>query len=400
MNRQRNFLFITAADLLARSAYQMGKTPLLPIFAVALGASDTFLGLIVSVSTFTGMVLKPFIGIFSDRWGRRGWLIAGTIFFALMPFLYRFVHSPEQLFAIRIVHGLATAIYGPVTLAMVVEQSPDRRAERLGLFGMARSAGYIIGPAAAGWMLLTMDPAAVFTVIGILSSLVFVPVLALPKTTGAKPQGDQGQSLLHQIRLALRSSGRTPAIWLSGGLEGATYVALYATKAFLPVYALASGVSVAAVGGFFALQEAVLMVARPAGGRFGDKKGYRLAIALGMVLLGLALPALTYADGIPALMGVALLTGIGQALIFPSTTALVSVQISGSNLGAGMGLRGTLRNAGKVSGPILGGILIQRFDYGGTFHVLGVMLLMGAALIWFGTQFSPRMRHRSRTEPI
>ncbi|MEE8363751.1 MAG: hypothetical protein V3S18_06755 [Dehalococcoidia bacterium] len=51
----RYFLYITAADLTVRSAYQMGKTPLLPIFAAGLGASDVLLGFIGSVSTLTGM---------------------------------------------------------------------------------------------------------------------------------------------------------------------------------------------------------------------------------------------------------------------------------------------------------------------------------------------------------
>ena len=85
MIRSRPFACITAADFTVRSAYQMGKTPLLPIFAAALGAGDAFVGFIVSVSTLTGMVLKPFVGALSDRWGRRGWLIIGTAFFAGMP---------------------------------------------------------------------------------------------------------------------------------------------------------------------------------------------------------------------------------------------------------------------------------------------------------------------------
>ena len=72
--------YIFVADLIARSAYQMGKTPLLPIFAATLGADGAFLGLIVSVSTFTGIISKPLFGILSDRWGRRIWLIIGTIF--------------------------------------------------------------------------------------------------------------------------------------------------------------------------------------------------------------------------------------------------------------------------------------------------------------------------------
>ena len=181
--RPLNFISITGADFIVRSAYQMGKTPLLPIFAMTLGATDAFLGFIVSVSTLTGMVLKPAIGILSDRWGRRWWLIVGTVFFAGMPFLYRFVHSPAELFGIRIIHGLATAIYGPVTLAFVAEGVKDRLAEKLGWFGMARSAGYIVGPAAAGWLLETgVSPVNVFTIIGLFSCLAFVPILITLRT--------------------------------------------------------------------------------------------------------------------------------------------------------------------------------------------------------------------------
>ncbi|MGB1288754.1 MAG: MFS transporter, partial [Aggregatilineales bacterium] len=183
MKRTRDFLSITFADFIVRSAYQMGKTPLLPIFAAMLGAEDIFLGLIVSVSTVTGLLLKPLIGILSDRWGRRIWLLIGTAFFVGMPFLYRFVQTPEHLFAIRMIHGLATAIYGPVTLAYIAELKPKNIAESLGWFGLARSGGYIVGPALAGWLLLYVDPVTVFTIIGIISSLAILPVLSLDEPT-------------------------------------------------------------------------------------------------------------------------------------------------------------------------------------------------------------------------
>lgn len=67
MKRPGDFAKILGADILVRAAYQMGKTPLLPIFAASLGAHEAFLGLIVSVSTYTGMLLKPFIGLLSDH---------------------------------------------------------------------------------------------------------------------------------------------------------------------------------------------------------------------------------------------------------------------------------------------------------------------------------------------
>ena len=261
MIRSRAFGYVTAADFIVRSAYQMGKTPLLPLFAASLGAGDFLLGTIVSVSTLTGMVLKPFVGILSDRWGRRCWLIVGTAFFAFMPFVYGLIDSPGQLFAVRIIHGTATAIYGPVTLAYVAGLSPSGRAERLGWFSLARKSGYVVGPAAAGWMLTTMDPVSVFTIIGLLSAAAFVPILLLPET-GAAPRRES-PSMLRHVQQALRKSGKVPAVWLAGGLDAGIYIAVYAAKTFLPLYAVSMGVSVAAVGIVFAIQEAVHMVLNP-----------------------------------------------------------------------------------------------------------------------------------------
>ncbi len=375
-----NFLSITGADFIVRSAYQMGKTPLLPIFAMTLGATDAFLGFIVSVSTLTGMVLKPAIGMLSDRWGRRWWLIVGTVFFAGMPFLYRFVHTPAELFGIRMIHGLATAIYGPVTLAFVAEGAKDRLAEKLGWFGMARSAGYIVGPAAAGWLLVAeVSPVNVFTIIGLFSCLAFVPILLLSEP--APRIKIVNLPIRQQIIHALKSGTHTPSVWLSGGLEASVFIALYAVKAFLPIYALSTRISVAWVGAFFSAQEGVHTALKPVGGRAGDRLGYFGAICLGMALMGIAFLLITLTNRVWGLMALGVLIGGAQALVFPATVALVSTQISALHIGAGMGLIGTLKNAGKVVGPILGGFLIQWLDFSPMFWSMGLLLLLGAGVV-------------------
>lgn len=389
MRRSKPFLNLMLADFLARSGYQMGKTPLLPIFADALGASGAFLGAIVSVSTITGLVLKPFFGILSDRGGRRVWLLIGTCFFAFMPFTYSFISSTEQLLVVRLVHGLATAIYGPVTLAYIAELSRGERgradtdpsvAEDIGWFQMARSGGYIVGPALGGLLLTVMDPAAVFTVIGLISCAVFVPVLQLPDTRPEKRQ--KRKPLLQHVRNAIRDGGRTPAIWLTGSLESITFVALYTLKAFLPIYALDAGVSAALVGGFFSLQEAIHVIAKPYCGRLGDRLGYLTSISLGMLTLAVSLPLVRVLDAGVAFLAPALMMGLAQALIFPAAIALVSNRISPEHLGAGMGLIGMMQNFGKVAGPILGGLAIQTLGYEATLLCLSAALALGTAVIW------------------
>ena len=389
MRRSKPFLYIMLADFLARSGYQMGKTPLLPIFADSLGASGAFLGAIVSVSTITGLVLKPFFGILSDRSGRRIWLLIGSCFFAFTPFLYGFISGTEQLLVVRLVHGMATAIYGPVTLAYIAELSRGDRgradteasvAEDIGWFQMARSGGYIVGPITAGWLLTVMDPATVFTVIGLISCAVFVPVLQLPDTVPAKKH--KLKPLLQHVRNAIRDGGRTPAIWLTGSLEAITFVALYTLKAFLPIYALDAGVSVALVGTFFSLQEAVHVIAKPYCGRLGDRWGYLTSISTGMLVLATSLPLVHVLDTGAAFLAPALMMGLAQALIFPAAIALVSDRISPEHLGAGMGLIGMMQNLGKVAGPILGGLAIQALGYQSTLLSLSAMLVLGTVVIW------------------
>jgi len=411
--KQSNFLAITAADFIVRAAYQMGKTPLLPIFAASLGATDALLGLIVSVSTVTGMVLKPGIGLLSDKWGRRIWFFVGALFFAGVPFFYRFVETPGQLFTIRLIHGMATAIYGPVTIAYVAEQAKTRRAERIGWFGAARSGGYIVGPFVASGLLLWLSPVDIFSVIGALSLLAFIPLMLLSSQPDRKRTGSTSrnrmtkesatqQPLATQFFAAMKAVRGANAVWISGGMEGFVYITLYALRAFLPIYALASGINVLFVGSFFSVQEIVYMLVRPVGGRIGDWNGFRRTLLYGIGLLGATLIFLSWQSvaertSAGTLLVVALLLGLSQALIFPSTIALAASQIEGEHLGAGMGIVGSLKNAGKIAGPILGGLLIGWLSYPTMLLLLGLLLWAAVGLIGLGHKRFDHIRTSFRT---
>ncbi len=402
--RSRPFLNLMLADFIARSAYQLGKTPLLPIFASSLGASGVWLGMIVSISTITGLFLKPLFGILSDSWGRRFWLFAGAGFFVFVPFLYRFIATPDQLLLLRLLHGTATAIYGPVTLAYIAELARGRSlAAGIGIFEMARSGGYIVGPLLGGWLLLSLAAVDVFTVIGLLSCAMFLPLLFLPPTRKApvspgelsgaqlqKTKRSPGKKRLGSawnlpalnLRAALTEAARLPAVWLTGGLEAAAFVALYTLKAFLPIFALEAGVSVALVGLFFSLSEAVHVLGKPVCGRLADKLGYLRAISLGMLLLAAALPMVRSLDADALFLLPACMLGMAQALVFPAAKALIADDISADNLGAGMGLLGALQNVGKVAGPVLGGFAIGALGYSGALLALSGLLIASTLALW------------------
>ena len=70
-----------------------------------------------------------------------------------MPFAYALVTSYESLVAVRFLHGFATAVYGPVSMAVVVGVAGDRRAEMLSWFSSITIIGNLVGAPLGGFLL-------------------------------------------------------------------------------------------------------------------------------------------------------------------------------------------------------------------------------------------------------
>ena len=384
MSTKFKLLNLTAADLIVRTAYQMGKNPLLPLFAAGLGANSTFLGFIVSASTLTGMLLKPFFGMLSDRWGRWVWFFIGTLLFSIVPFFYLFIESAHQLLILRLIHGTATAIYGPVTVAWVIEQRQGKNgtdnncAERLGWFGMARSAGYMLGPLLAAALLSVFEPEVVFAAIGLFSSSAFLPVLLL-KERNIPVSAHKNWNI--QFKDAMKTGFQTAELWFAGLLEFVVYIGLYSAKAFLPLYTLQQDIPIFWVGLFFTIQELVHLAARPFGGRLSDLTGHLPVISAGMMFAALSLGLMPFATSTQLLLLLAIGIGLAQALIFPSILALYAKKIDSRHTGAGTGLIGSFKNAGKIAGPIIGGLIIHWHDFSWMLWSMAGLLATGSLIL-------------------
>ena len=387
----RNLLFLRSnlarlflADFIVRGFYQIGKTPLLPLFAASIGAGELIIGFIVSVSTMTGMLLKPVFGILSDRWGRKVWLLVATILFSGMPFLYQFVTTEQELMVLRLFHGISTAIFGPVSLAYVAGINAKNLGERIAHFGISRLLASLFAPLIAGVLLTFLDFQTVFLLIGFCSLFGMIPIFLLSEDLVEKPQ--KKVSIINYFFTSFKYSIKIPTIWLAGFLELMVYLTIYAVKAFLPLFIISQeGGTVLQAGLFFFMQELAHVLFRPVGGKLSDKYGQPLIIIFGMVLLSLGLYLLTNLTDNLFLLP-AILFGIGQGLIFPSSVALLSKSARGNYLGAAMGFYGALRNFGKVIGPIIAGMLLSLFSYATVFNILaGIIMsaLLVFVLLWY-----------------
>ena len=82
------------------------------------------------------------------------------------------------------------------------------------------------------------------------------------------------------------------------------------------------------------------------------------------------------AESGPAMLVPAVLMGVAQALVFPSTMALVSTEADERHLGAGMGMIGTFKNAAKITGPVAAGVLVHYVGFEGALMVMAGFVLL------------------------
>jgi EmrB/QacA subfamily drug resistance transporter len=136
----------------------------LPTLVRQLHASNSQLQWVVDAFNllFAGSVLAA--GSLSDRFGRKGMLLAGLSVFGLASLAGGLTASPAQLIAARAVMGLGAAMVFPSTLSLLTNVFDERRERALaiGLWGAITGVAIALGPIVGGWLLELFDWRAIF----------------------------------------------------------------------------------------------------------------------------------------------------------------------------------------------------------------------------------------------
>jgi EmrB/QacA subfamily drug resistance transporter len=158
---------ILIALLLAALAINLDTTIVnvaLPTLVRQLHASTSQLQWVVDAFSllFAASVLAA--GSLSDRFGRKGMLLAGLSVFGAASVAGGLTDTPEALIAARAVMGVGAAMVFPSTLSMLTNVFSERRERALaiGLWGAVTGAAIALGPIVGGWLLQLFDWRSVF----------------------------------------------------------------------------------------------------------------------------------------------------------------------------------------------------------------------------------------------
>ncbi|WP_373894221.1 MFS transporter [Virgibacillus sp. CBA3643] len=352
------------------------QLPIITPYALDLGASHFMAGAIVAVYSLTNMVGNIFGGHLIDLFGRKKLLLIGMLSAAVILFFYPFAQTPEHLFLIRLLHGLAGGVLIPAAFAYVGDKTrKGSRGKSMALTGACIGIAAIIGPAVGGIMAARAQIDYVFWLVAVLfliSSLLivyFVEESFTSKERNKVAMGDFIPLLKHP--LLIQASLAAFGLMVSNG-----------TLAFaLPLKVQEMGLDSATTGMLLTTFGviAIIIFLSPTNAIYEKISPIYLVIT-GLTIIGLVHLSLNF-TAIPWVSFLLMMIyGVGFALVFPSMNQIVSEVSTMVDRGKAYGIFYAFFSLGSVAGSSLSGATTEVF---GLPFTSSATIMLGISVILF-----------------
>jgi len=118
-------------------------------------------------------------------------------------------------------------------------------------------------------------------------------------------------------------------------------------------------------------------------GTLSDRIGRATMLRAGMALFGIASLAAVFANSAWQLILARVFMGAGAAMIMPATLAIIMNIFSEEERGKAIGIWGAMNGVGVALGPLLGGMLIEQFDWNAVFFINVPIVATALIAGWF-----------------
>ena len=310
-------------------------------------------------------------------YGRKKLLAASGIFFASAPFLYLATVNAWQLALVRAYHGIATATFTPVAIALTADMYESKRGEMIGFFSSATMVGRLIAPILAGAILSLAGFGEAYLVCGGMGVVALVSMLILPVSEPSERSRSPNKAAREAFRVLIRGDVVAASIVMA-----VTYFAMQGLETFLPIYMKELGVEAWLIGAVFTIQLLVMMLLKPYAGRLSDRVGRIKVTAMGLMVSAFGLIGIGLLRSYFELVLSISVFAIGAAFTTASIPPLVSELVSRERHGSAIGAMETIKDVGQALGPIFMGLILPHLGFGEALIVISMMLVLTFPLIY------------------
>ena len=362
---------------------------LLPLIGKELGLSYSQIGLAMTCQYVAGALSNIPGGMLVDTIGKRGLLMAAALFWVGVPYLLMgFTHSYWALLLCTSLVGMGNNLWHPSAIPTMAERYPDRKGLVLSLHGMAGNLGDAVAPLAIGALLLSFGWRQI-VMMNVLPGLVMSGILLA--SLGALRSGRsmaaekpaEGQSVAEYLR-GLRELLRNRTLLILTTSSVFRSMTQSTLLTFLPVF-LAYEMHYASlwVGTCMFMLQAAGFAASPVAGHLSDKMGRRRIIMSSLAMSAVVLLSMAFAGKSPvfifliAFLGFFLyaVRGVLQAWLLDATPK----RMGGTSIAMLFGMQAV----GGSIGPVVGGLLADRYGLMATFYFLAGSIVFANLFIFF-----------------
>ena len=354
--------------------------PLLPKYTEDFGATGLMIGLIIASYSAMQFIFAPMWGRLSDRIGRRPVLLVSTAGFVLSYALFAIgslMTAPAaalgMILGSRILGGICGANITVAQAYIADITPPEERSKKMGLIGMAFGLGFICGPIIAIIGLLTLGkagPGWIAAGICLLNLILAFFILGESLKPGAqqaarRPGVSQWKEILARPNVGLLVVVFFLSTFVFTCFES-TLARLIAKNFHFDPKTHDGEIAIAAIFAYCGIVGA--FVQGGAIGRLVKKMGEPKLIAFSLLLVGISLPMLPYAEGTTPLKFASLfgpgaaawwfllfavgLLAVGSGLTRPPLFGLLSNLTPAHEQGATLGVAQSAGSLARIVGPV------------------------------------------------
>lgn len=371
----RNFIAVSVANFfLFISYYALLVT--LPAAAIHdLQSSSSVAGLFTTIFLGAAILIRPFVGTWIDRFGKRFVLLASYILFTVIALMYGFFQSVIILLALRFLQGLgfglATSSAGGVA-ADVIPNS--RKGEGLGYFVMSNNLAMVLGPFLAITFYSRFGLTVLFAVAFICSLLGLLSGLLIK---APKKEKIKNINIQNRKKQPMFEKGAVPYGLVAGYLG----IAYSSVLSFMAVFASERGME-AESSFFFLVYAIVLLLSRPFTGRWYDRYGADYIVYPCIALLSLGLLTLGLSYNVFVFFLSAALIGVGWGTLFSSFQTLSIQNSNPSRSSTATSTYLSIFDIGMAGGSFLAGILVNYLELGTMFIIYAIYSFVGIGIFY------------------